>query len=193
MRREWIDEGKPGYARGKEPEEDPTKGHDTVEAYRRAGQERPLSSVDNFSGKAASPDNSIIGNDFDGDGLFFPEKRTVGNGKRDGLEGDELGALPATESPISRQCKTIPARSDDEDDLDAFLAEQSLRHDARKSLNTTQQGGDGDHEVDDLDALLAEQDSGQHASKNAPKHNPFEDESDDDLSALLAEQNLPQG
>ena len=190
MRREWIDEGKPGYARDKKPEEDQTKSHDPIEAYRKAGQERSLPLVDNSSGKAATPENSIFGDDFDGDGLLFPEKKTVGSDEGEGLEGDELDALLAAQSSNSKQHKTIPAQSDDEDDLDAFLAEQTMRHNARESPNATQRVSDEDHDSDDLDAL---QEAGQHASKNAPKHNPFEDESDDDLSTLLPEHKLPHG
>ncbi|KIX95535.1 uncharacterized protein Z520_08655 [Fonsecaea multimorphosa CBS 102226] len=178
MRKEWIDEGKPGYIRDREAKkmlekEKEMADKETDDLF--AGDHPVAESVEQEAVNA-------VGGAED-DSLFVPDARNKAN------DGNDDGMLP------------------DDDDLDALLAEQETRITTRP-LSMSKPTEDNDSEGDDdLDALLAEQEmsreppplppTSQHTSTFAPKLNPSpfgggdsddDDDGMDDLDALLAEQ-----
>ncbi|EXJ67971.1 uncharacterized protein A1O5_08585 [Cladophialophora psammophila CBS 110553] len=177
MRKEWIDEGKPGYVRDREAkktgEKEKEANKETDDLY--AGDRPVENGVDQEAPSAA------VG--AEDDSLFVPDLRTgANNGNDDGLlpDGDELDALLAeqetriTMRPASASKTTINDDSEGDDDLDALLAEQEMKR-AHPLPSTSESapasapkpkpslfGGDDnddDDEMDDLDALLAEQEA----------------------------------
>ncbi|EHY59080.1 chromosome segregation in meiosis- protein [Exophiala dermatitidis] len=170
MRKEWIDEGKPGYVKEKASRpQDGEKGKKTDELY---GGDEP----------AAEPtSNELAPGD---DSLFIPDTRAsddVPNFNDEMPEDDELDALLAEQEtagsarpapPPTRSKRTIDDDSEGEDDPDALLAEQDTRRVPQTATATPPV---------------------QSKSTSRPKTSPFEDDDDDeedmdDLDALLAEQ-----
>ncbi|KIW32217.1 uncharacterized protein PV07_03777 [Cladophialophora immunda] len=176
MRKEWIDEGKPGYIRDREAKE-------TAENEKEADKENDdLFARDHAGADNADQEAANAGVGAEDDSLFVPDlHHNKANNKNDD------GMLP------------------DDDDLDALLAEQETRITTRP-LAVSNPAEDNDSEGDDdLDALLAEQElrrappqppPSQHAATFAPKLKPSpfggndsdDDDEMDDLDALLAEQ-----
>jgi hypothetical protein len=183
MRKEWIDEGKPGYARDK-----PSTTGDTLQSVE--GQESAAARgadtgrQEEIGEAAARPvaRQSIFGNGTESEELFFPDDNAKPGDSDDDAapEDDELDALLADQRG-SRPSLHEPAKpeSEGEDDLDALLAEQESRsHPPNKNPSFD--------EEDDLDALLAERDaSGRGTGGTKTQEKPAEDE--DSLDALLAE------
>ena len=176
MRKEWIDEGKPGYARDK--------------ALRKE-QEEHEKSGDGEEVAAKATD----GNTEESDDIFFADSNQPKEQVNDNQpEDDDLDALLAEQAARVSPQKTTRnvIDSEGEDDLDALLAEQDTN---RRPLpvwgaNGKNEAADGD---DDLDALIAEQESRSAASapaRSKPRNTVFDedDEDEDDLDALLAEQ-----
>jgi replication fork protection complex subunit Csm3/Swi3 len=222
MRKEWIDEGKPGYIKKKssadkdEFEDDDLYGSGEVNTTETRTDQR----------SEAAP-NTSTDLDVADDSLFIADSNTNRNpsGDDDLPEDDELEALLAEQETRQEPPKaqaTTNFDSEGEDDLDALLAEQDTR---RASAPTSSRAGDQrsgpttrvpepfEDEEDDLDALLAEQETeirskppttqiqsppARPAAPKRPSH-PFEDDDDDDddddmddLDALLAEQDARQ-
>ena len=156
QRKNWIDEGKPGYIRERERRKegvDSENGIFTTEAL-------PETETHSRTARATSP-----GSD-DGEGLFVPETN-VGAESAEPDE-DELDALLAGQEPPNRaSTKHMKAASEDEDDLDALLAEHNARTAKKASspskptnaVSAFEQEGD----EDDLDKLLNE-----YHTSNAP-------------------------
>ncbi|KIW95475.1 uncharacterized protein Z519_04060 [Cladophialophora bantiana CBS 173.52] len=177
MRKEWIDEGKPGYIRDREAkktgEKEREANKETADLY--AGDRPVENGVDQEAPNA--------GDGAEDDSLFVPDLRTEAtNGNDDGLlpDDDDLDALLAeqetriTMRPASALKATMNDDSEGDDDLDALLAEQEMKR-AHPLPSTSKSapasapkpkpslfGGDDnddDDEMDDLDALLAEQEA----------------------------------
>lgn len=186
-RKEWIDEGKPGYAR-----DQPSTTGDTLQIVE--GQE-PAAARGADTGRrddngeaAAQPvaNQSIFGNGTESEALFFPDSNAKPSDSDDDAapEDDELDALLA-EQRSSRISLHEPAEpeSEGEDDLDALLAEQESRS---HQPNTTTSENPSLDEEGDLDALLAERDANSRGTGGSKvQEEPVED--GDDLDALLAE------
>lgn len=208
MRKEWIDEGKPGYIRERLKKKDEEKETDDLYAG------------DIPATKEATHTVQV---DKEDDSLFVPDSR--GNNKpetnEDALpEDDELEALLAEQDSIvtaPRQSSSKPAQdldSEGEDDLDALLAEHETRkapataaahNPVVKSQRSSFDEEEDVDDLDDLDALLAEHDvrskadTAQPATDKAPHpsaqdyedNDLIQDDDDlgdlDDLDALLAE------
>ncbi|KAJ9607994.1 chromosome segregation in meiosis- protein [Cladophialophora chaetospira] len=213
-RKEWIDEGKPGYIREREAKKKADKDEreqerKTDEMY-AGGEETMMSGANN---EPLNEGSTVVD-----DSLFIPDSRTTNNAAQDdaGLpEDDELDALLAEQDTrTTTRPTTVPRRiieddSEGEDDLDALLAEQESRKKASAPAVSTpapksqsQSFDDDDEDMDDLDALLAEQEA--RSRSNAAREvngapalegalpGPMEDEfpvdDEDDLDALLADQ-----
>nr|KAK5434736.1 chromosome segregation in meiosis-related protein [Exophiala xenobiotica] len=180
MRKEWIDEGKPGYIRdkGRNRNDDYEQEKETDDLYRG---DKPTE--DKNTSSAAAPQAA----EEEGDSLFIPDSRDSGkdlSNENDLPEDDELDALLAEQ--------------------DASISTSNVQP---RLSNNTKTGMDVDVDIDsegedDLDALLAEQETRRHPapsasvsasapkSKAKPKSSPFDEDDgdDDDLDALLAEQ-----
>lgn len=201
MRKEWIDEGKPGYIK---------PGTELVESILR--DDGPLHSRAGENGQLVvnptRPDTEIDGND-----MFFasPSKTNQNQAaSRVDPDDDELDALMAMQdsAPALHTTNGGDANAEDsegDDDLDALLAEQDSRRadHAKKPEPSTEPEDD----EDDLDALLAEQEAQeapslpqpQQASSSRPssrdsaskkKRTIFDDsdsEDEDDLAVLPAQ------
>jgi hypothetical protein len=167
MRKEWIDEGKPGYRDKAQQEED-------AREQKRKDSE--------------NAENTTADTRDDGDDLFFADpNRPTEKAPENAPEDDELDALLAEQSAASKPLH-MQADSEGEDDLDALLAEQDSRV-SQPVPNAQQEAPTPDDEDDNLDALLAEQEA-----RNAPEPRPASphkivlDQEEDDLDAFLAEQ-----
>jgi replication fork protection complex subunit Csm3/Swi3 len=180
MRKEWIDEGKPGYIRdkGRNRNDDYEQEKETDDLY---GGDKPAE--DKNTSRVAAPQAA----EEEGDSLFIPDSRDSGkdlSNENDLPEDDELDALLAEQ--------------------DASISTSNVQP---RLSNNTKTGMDVDVDIDsegedDLDALLAEQETRRHPapsvsvsasapkSKAKPKSSPFDEDDgdDDDLDALLAEQ-----
>ena len=201
MRKEWIDEGKPGYIK-------PGSLVDSI--LNDDFSTREQTGVD---GQLAQPPTRDEPRAEEG-GMFFPSPSKPGqqvNTGGDEPDDDELDALLAaqeTTKPANIEHISSNNAPEDDDDLDALLAEQDTLHNPEPPPASRQPVNDDD---DDLDALLAEQEARRTstrpqlqpqtspqpqkqdlASKPKPKQRIFGDsdseESEDDLDALLAEQ-----
>lgn len=184
MRKEWIDEGKPGYITRFESGNNDANERDVAAAV-RAGP-----SDDANTGAAQEEGNP--------DDLFFLDSGPANPGD-DGVEPDEdeldalLGGNDSPSEPAARQ--PVP-ESEGEDDLDALLAEQDSRIEPAELPSRTR---NVEEEDDDLDAFLADQEdrnSSTRPSEPVQKRGTMFDDDDgghaDDLDALLAEQDAPK-
>lgn len=207
MRKEWIDEGKPGYLKDK--------------GRKKQNEERETDDLYGDERQADKHDPNTAAADGD-DSLFIPDTRpsgTTANTENDMPEDDDLDALLAEQETAPAQRSTFRSRaakeleSEGEDDLDALLAEQETRRaplstaSAPKSVSKPNPSPfeDEDDDLDDLDALLAEQETrvmpsiaqsrpGAHlttqepskpsTSKEAASSKPSEDEAEDLLDDL---------
>ncbi|KAI1627991.1 replication fork protection component Swi3-domain-containing protein [Exophiala viscosa] len=198
MRKEWIDEGKPGYLQ---------------ERLRRKEEEKEKEIDDLYAGDThASRDatNTVQPAEED-DSLFVPDTR--GSNKlaanEDVLpEDDELDALLAEQDSAVRapQPASKPAMdldSEGEDDLDALLAEQETRknppspsaqNSGAKAQRSPFDEEDDIEDMDDLDALLAEQDSRANSSMTQPKsNNPPHTSPEDEDNDLIPDDDTDDG
>ena len=175
-RKQWIDEGKPGYARDKHLRKE-------QEEYEKANED------------GAPPPKPSGDENEDLDDMFFADfnkDKEATNG--DLPEDDELDALLAEQaarvSPQKPLRQTVD--SEGEDDLDALLAEQESRR--NPAISSKKAVNEPVNDDDDLDALLAEQESRsapKAAVQTRPRNTVFDedDEDDDALDALLVDQN----
>lgn len=189
MRKEWIDEGKPGYTRDKHIAETDVLQSVSDEKADAAGTiegERPEG--DGVAVTNPGTEQSIFGSGANSEDLFFPDTNKKSGVDDDGdamPEEDDLDALLA-EQDTSLTSRTKPAEleSEGEDDLDALLAEQEAKsHDPSKNASKATSVSD---EEDDLDALLAEHDASSRDTEGAKAQEEGVD-GEDDLDALLAE------
>ena len=176
-RKEWIDEGKPGYARDK--------------ALRKQQKEHEKSAEAEDEVVKATERNNADSND-----MFFADstqrkEQTID----DQPEEDELDALLAEQAARTSPQKPLKngGGSEGEDDLDALLAEQETRRNLPSS-GPNRQNVAPDAE-DDFDALLAERETRsapRPPAPSRPRNTIFDedDEDEDDLDALLAEQEV---
>lgn len=211
MRKEWIDEGKPGYIK---------PGTELVESI--LNDEFP---IPGHVGPNGQPTRTLVEREpqDNNEGMFFPspsktgQQVAIGGADPDDDEFDELDALLAMQEnqPIPSAAPSKPGdESEGEDDMDAILAEEESRRQL-ESRAPVQAHTDADNEADDLDALLAEQEAHSHGegadaptqtasssrpssshSRTKPRKQAIFDDSDsegeDDLDALLAEQTARQ-
>ena len=182
-RKEWIDEGKPGYARDK-----PSIAGDALQIVEGQESAADTGRQEDDGEAAARPvaNRSAFSNGTESEALFFPDNNAKPSDSDDDAapEDDELDVLLA-EQRSSRISLHEPAEpeSEGEDDLDALLAEQESRP---HQPNTTTNENPSLDEEDDLDALLAERDaSSRDTGGTKVQEEPVED--GDDLDALLAE------
>lgn len=181
MRKEWINEGKPGYANDKASREE------------EQSREKSIDNVQEVTKTQTEDDQA-------GDDMFLPDTNTEKDQANANLpEDDELDALMAEQGARSTNPNpTIDTtESEGEDDLDALLAAQATRPTGQPPVPATIDGKDVD-EDEDLDALLAEQESRiipaphspAQSKPSRPRNTIFDedDEDEDDLAALLAEQ-----
>ncbi|EXJ90419.1 hypothetical protein A1O1_03520 [Capronia coronata CBS 617.96] len=217
MRKEWIDQGKPGYARDK--------------GRQKQDEERE---TDDLYGDNPPADKNIPGAAVDGDdSLFIPDTGASHEPAAifdDMPEDDDLDALLAeqdtsmTHTAPSRLRTAMDMDSEGEDDLDALLAEQETRKAPTSTTSASKpvskvktspfdDDDDDDEDMDDLDALLAEQET--RANLNTAITDPateapnssattlkkstttqdedlIVDDIDDDLDAVLADQEALQ-
>ncbi|KAK4936932.1 chromosome segregation in meiosis-related protein [Elasticomyces elasticus] len=208
IRKEWIDEGKPGYVREKLRRKEEEKEKEIDDLY--AG--------DTYASKDATATVQPVEED---DSLFVPDARGANKNSADEdalPEDDELDALLAEQDntvSAPRQTSKIAEDldSEGEDDLDALLAAQETRKvpppvSSPKPITKSQRSPfdeeDDDEDMDDLDALLAEQDTRSKPITTQPTTNILphtspenkdndlipDDHDDDDLDAVLAEQEV---
>ena len=155
MRKEWIDEGKPGYIK---------PGTELVESILRGdGPQQPSrEEIDQPVPQSVAEDAPP-----EDDGMFFPSPSKTGPrvaaGVQEDPDDDELDALLAMQGPSTDVPKPAVIHDDSEgdDDLDALLAEQDSRRLDGPLLMTRTAAPAEDEDEDDLDALLAEQDTRQ--------------------------------
>lgn len=215
-RKEWIDEGKPGYIREREAKKKAEK-----EEREREKEPDELYAGDETMMSGANNEPLIDGTAEGDDSLFIPDSRTKDTAEEDdaGLpEDDELDALLAEQDlhtstrSISAPKRIIEDDSEGEDDLDALLAQQENRHkvsvpdgSAAALESKSSPVDEDDEDMDDLDALLAEQEQRSRPpavqevtgvpSQDKTVSGLEEDEfpmDDDELDALLADQEAQQ-
>lgn len=186
MRKEWINEGKPGYAREThtmERDVDRDENGKTVDVA--SGDTRTIGGNGDAAPRSAQ-NQQLISKSEDSEALFFPDfNNEPGEDDDDAApEDDELEALLA-EQDTSRVSRPKPAepQSEGEDDLDALLAEQDANSNQPNSNTNKDAIPDED---DDLDALLAEHDASNRRTEGV-KAQEQEAEDEDDLDVLLAQ------
>ena len=178
VRKEWIDEGKPGYVSRemmqKELEEAAREREREMAVERREVERRK-------------------------EDMFFPSpskgaQKKTGHGGEEPDE-DDLDALLAEQSNAATRKERRTVESDEEDDLDALLAEQdAIRKPPSPPPTSSRTGDEDEDEDDDLDALLAEHEAHGAAPPakvgSRKRQAVFDEDSDDEdaLDALLSEQ-----
>ena len=196
MRKEWIDEGKPGYGDEKRDRlEKQDGGKSLVE-----GNEKESGDKQSNAGLDNKAHDSIFGNLEEGvdEDLFFADAPGVANRYDDNInepDEDELDALLAEQTPSHHgQPQDVAPVSIEEgdDDLDALLAEQTMRRPSIGQPEAQEQEKITPDQDDDLDAMLAENEARQltrpeskQLERNEPP--PNEEDDEDELDALLAE------
>jgi len=190
-RKEWIDEGKPEYAREKALKK--SREEEDNDMYGGGGDVQPAESGTN-EGLFRNVDSRTAGDAGTGSHMFFPDHIGQAAQEEDiAPSDDELDALLAEQNMRSRTPEENPAsESEGEDDLDALLAEHETRRE-----NATAKAQDEDENEDDLEALLAEQTSRTQPRPRKQRNSLFDDdeegEDDRDAAALsLAERETPQ-
>ncbi len=207
IRKEWIDEGKPGYGRNLEDRQT-TRTEEKQNAMERAPEAEDDRSFDKQLQipSKGNTQNSIFGNldEGDEDDLFFNDPKITTTGpdeEMDEPDEDELDALLAEQSQTrdpqpQQQQQQHELSEEDEDDLDALLAGQPKLAGPGQDSAQMRQQNDSPPSEDELDALLAEntirhlrqpEETLPGCSSDRPlKENKDEDE--DELEVLLAEQ-----
>lgn len=181
MRKEWIDEGKPGYARDN--------------ALRRSQEQQDTGDQHDRQSLAKLENPTILHDDdvpADLEDMFFPDPNHAHNDDNDENEvpdDGELDALLAEQMARTHKPKATaaPYESEGEDDLDALLAEEASR---RKALVVDTLSNNKD-KADVLDDVVAAEETRGGADRfgNRPtvSMDEADDDDDDDLDALLAE------
>ena len=179
MRKEWIDEGKPGYARDK--------------ALRKEQEEHEKSG----DGEDVAT-KAVEGNIEGADDMFFADsnqgKEQVNENQPEDDDLDALLAEQAARTSPQKSAKNV-VDSEGEDDLDALLAEQETTRRPLPSWGANAAKEAADDNDDDLDALLAEQENrlapvapARSKARTTVFDGDDKDENEDELDALLAEQ-----
>lgn len=189
-RKQWIDEGKPGYARDKTFSKPDGAENEDDDLYASGEVPTKENVAQQDSEQGSRPHSSLFGNGIESGNMFFPDShKTSNDAYNDDLpEDDELDALLAEQTTSNTKKPALEPESEGEDDLDALLAEQaSTRASRRPALQN--------EESEDPDTLLAEQETRQKpttSSMSRPITIEDDDDDDDDLDALLAEQETRQ-
>jgi replication fork protection complex subunit Csm3/Swi3 len=199
MRREWIDEGKPGYGKDVDDtyalaDEGGQSGKDGLDD---GGSKQPIDKQPE-AGLRTNAQESIFGNldEGDDDDMFFNDPQFESNVYDDNAnepDEDELDALLAEQTattdsqPQHRQPE--PNKDNEDDDLDALLPEQAGR--SRGDEPQQQEQGSPHPGGDALDAMPAENKAaqlGEPGTTTQSEHAdlPADDDDDDELEALLA-------
>lgn len=202
MRKEWIDEGKPGHGRGVEDEQTSgTEGKQNA-VERAAGAEHNQSSDKKLeiTSKHDAQD-SIFGDIEEGveDDLFFNDptiKTTAQDDQMNEPDEDELDALLAEQSHTrdsqpQQQQQHDASTADEDDDLDALMAAQPALNLPGQGPTQMQQQNDSPPGEDELDALLAENEIAQRRQAERTlqeRSNRSFEEDEDELEVLCAEQ-----
>ncbi|KEF59150.1 uncharacterized protein A1O9_03994 [Exophiala aquamarina CBS 119918] len=214
MRKEWIDESKPGYVSKKS-----LAGKDEFEDDDLYGAGDPATTENQLEQTSDAAPNASPGVGMANNSLFVSDLNTnrYSTANDELPEDDELEALlaeqDARQAPSKAQT-TTNIDSEGEDDLDALLAEQETRrvqaptssHNRNEQPRPTPHAPFDDNDEDELDALLAEQEAevrprsplaqiqSLQSGPAAPKRTGgiFEDDDLDNLDALLAEQDVRQ-
>jgi hypothetical protein len=154
MRKTWIDEGKPGYAResyATKQDIDGVQNDPSGDAIKGTDTRLPDSNGETASRRVA--DQSTFDNGGDSEDLFFAD-----NSKKPD-ENDEDA-------------------SPEDDELDALLAEQGSSRTSQPKPTEHESEGEGEGE-DDLDALLAERESYSRGPNPTVTKDGLLDEEDD--------------
>lgn len=174
MRREWIDEGKPGYIT-----KTSLANKDDFETDDLYGSGEVNTAESRDKQTSHSIPNTSTGLDAADDSLFIADSNTNHNSNddRDLPEDDELDALMAEQetrpAPSKAQATFDNVDSEGEDDLDALLAEQETQRVATSTSTSRQAAGvqqlgttshtpnpfNDDDDEDELDALIADQEA----------------------------------
>ncbi len=176
MRKEWIDEGKPWYARDK--------------ALRKEQEEHEKSGEVDYQTAKTSKGNPDEAND-----MFFADSNQDMDLTKDGSpEDDDLDALLAEQTTrvLPQETSRNAVDSEGEDDLDALLAEQETRQNLLPAWGANGQK-EATEDDGDLDALLADQETVSTPTAPAQskaRHTVFDDDDENvyELDASLAEQ-----
>ena len=178
VRKEWIDEGKPGHVSRE------TMQKELEEAAREREREMAVErgEAERETGNGGEEE------------MFFPSPSKGAQKKmdidREEPDEDDLDALLAEQSEPAALKNTRAPDSEEDDDLDALLAEQEARRQPPTPPATSSRIGDEDDE-DDLDGLLAEHEAQGVPvlpyGGSKPQRAIFDDDSDDEdaLNALL--------
>ena len=156
QRKDWIDEGKPGYIRDRERRKEEADSETRI--FTTEGL--PESEAQSGIARATSPDSDY------GEGLFVPETHVAAESAEP--DEDELDALLAGQNPSNpASIKHTKATSEDEDDVDALLAEHNART-AKKASSPSKPTNDvsefeQEEDEDELDELL-----NKYHTSNAP-------------------------
>jgi replication fork protection complex subunit Csm3/Swi3 len=194
MRKQWIDEGKPGYRDEAEDRfEKLDGGKGLVEGIETESNDKQPE-----AGSNDKAHDSIFGNLDEGedDDLFFADATGAATHNPDDLnepDEDELDALLAEQTAnhnVQPHNKPPVPIEDEEDDLNALLAEQTARHSPIEKPGQQEPKTATLHEEDDLDAVLAENEAKQLPPPEIklPERNELPVEDEDELEVLLAEQ-----
>jgi replication fork protection complex subunit Csm3/Swi3 len=199
MRREWIDEGKPGYGREVEDRHTPgSEGRQNEKEGLADGEGEQPNDKQQVAGLKNTAQDSIFGNldEGDDDDMFFSDPKngtTMHENDLNEPDEDELEALLAEQTAgndLQPQNQKPGSDEAEEDDLDALLAEQPARILQREDLNRQKQRSSSQSE-NDVDAVLAENEAVplRQSEKNQFERSslPAED-NEDELEALLVEQ-----
>lgn len=194
MRKTWIDEGKPGYARESYATKQDIDGAQNGPAG-NATKGTDTGSADSNGETARRPvaDQSTFDKGGDSEDLFFPDtSKKPGYDDDDAApEDDELDALLAEQSSShASRVKPAEPESEGEDDLDALLREHESysRH-----SNPTIKNDDLPDDDDDLDALQAEHDASFRSAEGVEPRDVVEGEADVDATQAERASKDPEG
>ena len=192
-RKEWIDEGKPGFRRELE--------YQNTEREADAARKDQMGAEGNGQSEkqeTREKRTSLFGNgdQDDSNALFFPDTSSKLREVDDEQpEEDELDALYAgrqdlTASPLRRRSPT----PQEDDDLDALLAERELETENRNLAIERHNSGDAmlDDEEDDLDALLAENEARSAKTKASEAQHIRDENGYNDLNPSSAAREGPE-
>lgn len=184
IRTNLIDESRPKsstFDEGDEGDAAETEQQEADALQRQPGSMAPRSEKPS-SNRAKTPDrNDWLEDDIYNATPTANRKKDTATETQDGPDDDELDALMAQTGGSTPQNKpddrpvragfsagkpnTMPSQPDDEDDLDALMAEAEAEQSSRKEPPAIRAAGDDD--MDDLDALMAEAEAQSAPSKSA--------------------------
>ncbi|WEW59431.1 chromosome segregation in meiosis- protein [Emydomyces testavorans] len=167
MRREWIDEGKPGrnisYDSSNTTTNDHRSGNTSIEEtvpsiFPQTSSQQNGPDSNPLAENPTAPPEPVIPSIF-GDG-----QRTTSN--QDSVD-DDLFVPSGGRMDIDPAGGGPPDIPEEDDDLEALLAEEHTARNAPETAETTKPNASAPEEEDDLDALLAE---AENISANAPEN-----------------------